>query len=54
MLNLLKQLRQDEDGVILSAEIVIVGSLLVVGLITGVSCLQRSVDGELRDLGNAI
>ena len=54
MLNLLKQLRQDEYGVILSAEIVIVGSLLVVGLITGVSCLQRSVDGELRDLGNAI
>lgn len=54
MLNLLKQLRRDEYGVILSAEIVIVGSLLVVGLITGVSCLQRSVDGELRDLGNAI
>ena len=54
MLNLLKSLRQDEHGVILSAEIVIIGSLLVVGLITGVSCLQRSVDGELRDVGNAI
>ena len=54
MLNLLKALRQDEHGVILSAEIVIVGSLLVIGLITGLACLQKSVNGELQDLAGAI
>ncbi len=52
-MNLLKRLRQDECGVILSAEIVIVGSLLVVGLITGLTCLQQAVDGELRDVAQA-
>lgn len=54
MLNLLKALRQDEHGVILSAEIVIIGSLLVVGLITGLTCLQQSVNGELKDLAGAL
>ena len=54
MLNLLKALRQDENGVILSAEIVIIGSLLVVGLITGLTCLQQSVNGELKDLAGAL
>lgn len=54
MLMLLKKLRQDENGVILSAEIVIIGSLLVIGLITGLTCLQQSVNGELRDVANAI
>lgn len=54
MLNLLKALRQDEHGVILSAEIVIIGSLLVIGLITGLTCLQQSVNGELKDLAGAI
>lgn len=54
MLKLLKALRQDEYGVILSTEIVIVGSLLVIGMITGLTCLQKSVNGELRDVANAV
>jgi Flp pilus assembly pilin Flp len=54
MLNLLNKLRQDENGVILSAELVIIGSLLVVGMITGLTCLQQSVNGELRDVAGAI
>ncbi len=54
MLNLLNALRQDEHGVILSTEIVIIGSLLVIGLITGLTCLQKSVNGELHDLAGAI
>lgn len=54
MLNLLKALRQDENGVILSTEIVIIGSLLVIGLITGLTCLQKAVNGELQDVANAI
>ncbi len=54
MLKLLKALRQDEYGVILSAEIVIVGTLLVLGVMTGMVCLQKSVNGELGDLAKAI
>lgn len=54
MLNLLKALRQDEHGVILSAEIVIVGTVLVIGLITGMTCLQKSVNSELGDFAQAI
>jgi len=54
MLNLLKALRQDEYGVILSAEIVIVGTLLVLGVMTGMVCLQKSVNGELGDLAKAV
>ena len=53
-MNLLKALRQDEYGVILSTEIVIIGSLLVIGLITGLTCLQKSVNGEMQDLAGAI
>jgi len=54
MLNLLKALRQDEYGVILSAEIVIVGTLLVLGMMTGMVCLQKSVNSELGDFAKAI
>lgn len=54
MLNLLKALRQDEYGVILSTEIVIIGSILVIGLITGLTCLQKSVNEELKDVASAI
>jgi len=54
MLNLLKALRQDEHGVILSAEIVIVGTVLVIGLMTGMACLQKAVNNELGDFAQAI
>lgn len=54
MLSVLKKLQQDEHGVILSAEIVVVGTLLVVGAITGLTCLRQSVEGELRDMGAAV
>lgn len=54
MFNLLQQLKEDEYGVILSSELVVIGSLLVVGLISGATCLQQSVDAELTDLGNAV
>ena len=53
MLNLLKALRQDEYGVILSAEIVIVGTVLVIGVMTGMACLQKSINNELGDLAKA-
>ena len=51
---MLKSLWNDEAGVILSAEIVLVGTILVVGMIVGLVELQCSVVDELNDLGEAI
>ncbi len=51
---MLKQLVQDENGVILSAEIVLVGTILVLGMVVGLVELQCSVVDELNDIGEAI
>jgi hypothetical protein len=51
---MIKALWNDEAGVILSAELVLVGSILVVGMIVGLVELQCSVVDELNDLGEAI
>ena len=51
---MIKKLWSDEAGVILSAEIVLVGTILVVGMVVGLVELQSSVVDELNDLGEAI
>ena len=51
---MLKSLWNDEAGVILSAELVLIGTILVVGMIVGLVELQCSVVDELNDLGEAI
>ena len=51
---MIKTLWNDEAGVILSAELVLVGTILVVGMIVGLVELQCSVVDELNDLGEAI
>ena len=51
---MLKTLWKDEAGVILSAELVLIGTILVVGMIVGLVELQCSVVDELNDLGEAI
>ncbi len=49
----MKSLWDDESGVILSAEIVLVGTILVLGMITGLVELQSAVVYELTDLSEA-
>lgn len=44
----------DEAGFVVSAELVLVSSLLVVGLITGLTSLRNQVVQELADVGQAI
>ena len=51
---MLRRLWSDEAGVIISAELVLVGTILVVGMIVGLVELQTSVVDELNDLGEAI
>ncbi len=50
---MLKTLWNDESGVILSAEIVLVGTILVLGMIVGLVALQSAVVAELGDLATA-
>ncbi len=50
----LQKLWQEEAGVILSAELVLIGTILVIGMIVGLVELQCAVVGELSDLGDAI
>ncbi len=50
---MLKTLWNDESGVILSAEIVLIGTILVLGMIVGLVELQCAVIAELSDLSSA-
>ncbi|MBL8815560.1 MAG: hypothetical protein JNL58_05990 [Planctomyces sp.] len=51
---MLKSIWNDEAGVVLSAELVLIGTILVIGMIVGLVELQCAVVGELSDLGDAI
>ncbi|MBL8811060.1 MAG: hypothetical protein JNM43_12860 [Planctomycetaceae bacterium] len=51
---MLKSLWNDETGVILSAELVLIGTILVIGMIVGLVELQCAVVAELSDLSSAI
>lgn len=50
----MKQLLQDEAGFIVSAELVLIATILVIGLIVGLSEVQHAVVSELNDVGDAI
>lgn len=51
---MLTALLQDEAGFIVSAELVLIATLLVIGLIVGLSEVQHAVVSELNDVGEAI
>jgi Flp pilus assembly pilin Flp len=51
---MLNRLWNDETGAVVSAELVVVMTILVVGVITGLSSLRDAVITELADTGAAI
>jgi Flp pilus assembly pilin Flp len=51
---MLRQLLQDEAGFVVSAELVLIATILVIGLIVGLSEVQHAVNSELNDVGEAI
>ena len=51
---MLKQLLQDEGGFIVSAELVLIATLCVIGLVVGLSEVQHSINAELNDIADAI
>ena len=50
----MSRLWNEETGAILSAEIMLVASILVIGVIAGLSSLRDSVVTELADLAQAL
>ncbi len=53
-MNILNALKNDENGFIVSAELVLVGTILVLGMIVGMTELSYNVNQELEDLGSGI
>ena len=53
-MRILSELWNDEAGVIMSAEAVVLGTVGVVGLTAGLSVAAKAVNSELQDLGFAI
>jgi hypothetical protein len=53
-MNFFAKLWHDEAGVLLSAEAVVVGTVAVVGLTTGLTVVAKSVNEELQDVAFAI
>ncbi len=52
-MNILNQLFNDEAGFIVSAELVLVATIVVLGLIVGLSELALNINHELEDVGTA-
>lgn len=53
-MRLLQRLWAEEAGVVVSAELVLVGSILVLGMIVGLATLRDHVVQELADIAGAI
>lgn len=51
---MLRQLLNDEAGFIVSAELVLVATIVVIGMIVGLSEVQHAVVQELNDVAEAI
>lgn len=51
---MLRQLWADENGFIVSAELVLIATILVIGLVVGLSEVQHAIVSELNDVGEAI
>ncbi|MBS0206438.1 MAG: branched-chain amino acid aminotransferase [Planctomycetes bacterium] len=53
MTNLLTALINDEAGFIISAELVLVATIAVLGMVVGLSEIALNINNELEDVGSA-
>lgn len=53
MRQLFKKLLEDQNGMIISSEVVLVGTILVLGSIVGLASLSHAVTHELNDVARA-
>jgi len=54
MRKFLLQLWKDEHGFVISSELVFVATLLVIGMVTGLTTIRDQVLGELGDVADAV
>lgn len=54
MLTHFKTFTRDECGFIVTTELVLIATLCVLGLVTGLSCIRDAINGELGDVAQAI
>ena len=54
MSHTLSALLRDENGFVVSAELVLIATIVVIGLIVGLSEIQHALVTELNDVGDAI
>ncbi|MBX3441681.1 MAG: hypothetical protein KF774_04680 [Planctomyces sp.] len=54
MSGMLRSLWNDERGFILSAELVIISTVLVIGLVSGLVCIRTALSDEMTDVASAI
>ena len=52
-MNILNALKNDENGFVVSAELVLVSTICVLGMIVGLSELALNINNELEDVGSA-
>lgn len=50
----LMRLWQEDDGAILATEYLFVTTILIIGLVIGLTGLRNAINAELTELGNAI
>lgn len=53
MRTLMTRLWHEDEGVVVSAEIMLIGTILVIGMIVGLKSLRDAVVSELADLSQA-
>lgn len=53
MLALLHRLRRDECGLVQTAELVLISTIVVIGLVVGLSEVSWNINQELKDVGEA-
>lgn len=54
MATLFLNLQRDERGFVVSTELVLIATLCVLGLVTGLSCVRDAINGELGDVAKSI
>jgi Flp pilus assembly pilin Flp len=54
MSNMLRKLWKDDCGALIAMEFLFVATILVIGIIVGLTALRSAINAELTELGNAI
>lgn len=52
--NVIERLWNDDNGALIAMEFIFVATILVIGLVVGLTTLRGAINTELAELGNAI